>query len=172
MTIISLILPILLTSSPYPYEIDRGLSLEIKGGALVRDSSDDLATATGLRASYFLTNVSDAFLSLEAEMTFFYELDELRDRNGSSRNRKKYAGNLNLLAMEIYNPMAWRLAVGGGVERRISRISPTFDYRFGLGYFMSKDWGLWGDATGHMYFRKGSRTDQALELSLSLQHVF
>ena len=155
--------------SSFEYEIDRGLMLEIKAGGTITDSSDNGALAGGARLSYSLANKKDFYLT--SEFDFSYQSFKYELAGQSDKYKTKQIAELNLVVYELFNPYAIRAAVGGGTERRLSKFSPLVDYRVGLGYYLSPDWGIYGDSLGRYIFRQG-KDSVALELDLSVQYIF
>lgn len=159
-------------SAPFPFEVSRGPSLELKGGGAFADSDDKSSAVTGARLGYSFSDPSDAFLSGELDFTYHRIFDDALP----SRYKNKYLLDGNLVFYEIFNPAAFRLALGGGVERRYSKYRAGINYRAGLGYFFSSRFSTFVDFTGRGIIRnkigKGYYYATSYEAALSLQYIF
>ncbi len=179
------------TRTPYKFEIDAGPILEFKGGGSFYDSDDAQSVNSGVRLSWSFMDITDSYLSAEIEFTYSRAFEDKQIVNQSTLyevNKNKYLGSANLVFVEAFNPMAYRLAIGGGVERReligptgtkVQRYRPTGNLRLGLGGFVSKDIGIFFDYSIVSILNRSERkmfsgfnlsTNQ--DLSLSLQAIF
>src|SRR5437764_485226 len=99
--------------SPFPFEINSGLSLEPNVGVFANDRTDDSALAGGLRISAIVTNATDALVTFEiaggSRHLFTGE---------GERPQTFWQGTAALAVYEFFNPAALRFLAGGGVERR------------------------------------------------------
>ncbi|MDB5037792.1 MAG: hypothetical protein JWQ35_1320 [Bacteriovoracaceae bacterium] len=161
-----------LLSSPYPFEIKSGFILEPTIGYLTQDNLDKDKTTAGLRLSYFRPDITDAVIALELQALSATTLTHPSDSKGGKRfvTNTDYFYEASAVFYEIYNPVAFRLALGAGIERRHKN---SFDlyYRGGLGRYFFKNFGCFADISGRMIFRS-EKLAFPIELGPSLQIIF
>lgn len=158
-----------LCSSPYPFEIERGISLEPVVGLSVYDREKPTLPTGGLRLSYFRTDETDAFTTLELSGGF---------QSLKNKDLKKWL-EMEAQAYEIFNPWVVRVGIGTGLEHRPGDWSPVLSGRVGLGRFFNSNIGFFLDAIGRMLILKAKfewppklSSDYTLDLTLSLLWVF
>lgn len=162
----------LISESGFQFEIDRGPLIEVVASSTVTDDEDKSSYGGGLRLSYSFANKKDFFFSFELSGSAQrFELKEPSLFGRTAKDQTKYYGLGNIMLYEFYNPMAFRFAAGGGVEKRLSKYSAVIEYRGGLGYYLNSHLGFYGDIVGRNIFRK-SETSIPIELSLSFQQIF
>ena len=154
---------LIIIQNPFPFEVNRGFSIEPLVGYSLLDKNDDSAVAVGARLSYLFTSASDAFFTVEASS----EWQRIRKSNRETNSRLFFDGMI--MAYEIYNPWAMRVGGGGGMERRLSQWNPLINYRLGIGRYFSSRIGVFGDLVGR--FVKRVEWANPLEFSLSLQVI-
>jgi hypothetical protein len=155
-----------LVSSPYPFEVSRGLAMEPVIGSTFSDKLDAASLSGGLRLSYFRPDETDAFFTPEVQ---FLSQTVLTGKQATPL--QKWTGDLSLALYEIYNPYVFRLAGGGGAEYRESSYSFLAYYRGGLGRFFNSDVGFFIDFGQRQIFRKSKRSFP-MELTTSLIWIF
>jgi hypothetical protein len=172
-----------LLQAPYEFEIDRGPTLELRGGASLADTDDDESWLTGVRLSYSFLDITDSYWTAEIDFNAQRATSEV-----SFKDEAKYQLDGNLVFYETFNPAAFRAAVGLGVERRgfrqatgdrVIRYRPSGNYRIGLGWFFSPNFALFGDFSQKAVMNRrkskifdGAQFSQSLEVTLSVQTVF
>lgn len=161
-----------LVSSPYPFEIQTGFAFEPTAGYLFNDKVDDSKAVGGVQLSYLLSTPADAIITSEIQFTSATAFDSERDATGDKSYTMKsdYLFETGFVFYEIYNPVAFRFATGGGVELR-KTASLNLYYRAGLGTYLTKALGFYADLGGRMIFRAES-VSQPLQLGVSAQVLF
>lgn len=152
---------LLLTQAPFPFEVNRGFSLEPFGAFSSLDSDDAEGYSFGGRASYVFADQTDAFFTGEISSAWVRSLDA---------GRNKILMEAQVLAYEIYNPWAMRVGLGAGAERRLSEWNPLGVYRIGLGHYVTSRVGIFGDFMGRVIKREKWRNP--LEVSVSVQTIW
>lgn len=140
----------------------------------MNDKRDNQSFNGGLRLSYLVVNDTDAILTAEASASFHY----ISDANaGKPQSRRLYEGAF--VFQELYNPVAFRVALGGGMEHRQKEWSTLILYRGGLGWYATSSLGLWFDLVGRNIVNLDSKPNREihvlaspLELTLSTQIIF
>lgn len=180
-------IPLWLTLSPFPFEIKSGFVLEPFVGASTLDRVDSTSLNLGLRLSWIFSDVRDRCFTLEAQGS--YQLIPSTEPNyPNSRLLPEGA----FVFYEFFNPWAFRVAIGGGMERREReptargaadnsvQWSPLAMYRGGIGFYAAKEMGVWLDVNQRQIFRNridanGDETmarSAPLEFTLSSQWIF
>jgi hypothetical protein len=163
----------LLVSSPYPFELKTGFSIEPTVDYLFKDKIDDDKAVGGFRFSYLYGEPSDTIITSEIQILSATQFNTPTSPNGSSRlvTHTDYFFEAGFCVYEIYHPVAFRLAGGGGVEWR-REVSPDLYYRAGLGHYFSKYLGVFVDLGGRFIFRSEESDSAPINLGSSLQIVF
>lgn len=160
---------LVLLSSPFAFELESGPSIEPYVGSSFNDQVDPTSGNGGLRLSWLRPSETDAFVTFEIAA----EAQALPTAE-TNFPKMRYLGEGSFMFYEVFNPAAFRLGLGGGVEYRRSRWAPTFAYRIGGGYYFSPKMGIYLDVGGRETTRQKSQGDDssAVWLSLSAQFCF
>lgn len=157
----SSLLSLLILSSAF--EVDSGLSLELKSTNVFYDTDGSTSTGAGARLSYVINDPADAFLSFEIDSSF--------ERLFQSSSKFRWLAGLGLAMNETYGPFAFRLAANLLVEHLKSKSTFGAGYRFGLGYYWAKNFGNFIDY-GNRFFTRNSSDSTANYIDFSFQFVF
>ncbi len=158
-----------LLSSPYPYEINSGVAAEPLAGYLINDQIDKDKVLVGVRLSYLNPTESDAIIAPEIQV---HSASTVRRSGGDLILHTDYFFEGGIAFYEIYNPLGFRFALGGGAEHRVKT---SFDlyYRVGLGGYFSRYFGIYGDFGGRAIFRTDEEQfSYPIDLSLNAQIIF
>lgn len=147
-----------------PSQVGDGLLMEPFSGGTFQDKIDQDILSNGLRLSYLFFHPGDAVLTAEVSG----EVQTILSGRDTPTN--KYFLEGSLVAYEFYRAMGFRLAAGGGVERRDSVYNPSVVYRGGLGYYPFRHFAIYLDMIGRQIFRESRSAPTSA--SLSLQFVF
>jgi len=171
------ILWLLLIASPFPFEIKSGFVFEPVVGSSIADHNDSESLNFGLRLSYLFSDTKDRCLTFETQGQW-----QLLPQAKSTSPTDRVILEGSFVFYEFYNPFAFRLALGGGVERRdIANTKKTNwsglgVYRGGFGYYLAKEMGVWIDLNQRQIFRESDTgkiyRSAPLEFSLSSQWIF
>ncbi len=158
-----------LLSSPFPFEVGSGLAVEPFIGSSFTDEVDPTSGNGGLRLTWLRPSETDAFVTFELSGEF-----QALPTAETNFPKARYVGEGSVVFYEIFNPAAFRLALGGGVEYRRSRLSPSFAYRIGGGYYFSSRMGIYVDVGGRELSRQKSQGEESSAVwgSLSAQFSF
>ena len=144
------------------FESDSGLSIELKSTSVFYDTDGSTSTGGGARLSYVSTNSAEAFLSFEIESSI--------ERVFGSENEFRWLGGGNLTFNETYGPFAFRFALG-----LLTELHEDWHfggaYRFGLGYYWTKNFGNFIDY-GNRFIAKPDSDSNASFLDFSFQFIF
>lgn len=167
------LLSALLFSSPYPFEIKTGIAVEPTVEVLFKDKTDKTKAVGGVRLSYLNPDVSDALITSEVQILSATSFSDKMTTGGNSEREitTDYFFEAGFVFYEIYHPVAFRLAAGGGAELRRGG-SPDIYYRAGLGHYFSKGFGIFGDLGGRWIFRSDEKASSPINVGVSVQLVF
>src|SRR5665213_3509921 len=138
-----------LISSPYSYEIKSGAILEPTLGYLFQDNLDNEKVTSGLRLSYIKPDETDAIITAEIQAI---AATSIRRPANKFVTNTDYFFETGFVFYEIYNPVTFRVAVGGGTECRKEASADVY-YRGGLGRYFAKNFGIFLDVSGRVIFR-------------------
>jgi hypothetical protein len=163
----------LITSSPYPFEVGSGFVVEPTLGYVFNDKIDREKLLGGVRLSYLRPDPTDALIAPELSISSATTFRRPKDSSGNSRfvTNTDYFFEAGLAFYEIYNPYAFRVACGGGVESRVQTSADLF-IRGGLGYYFSTHFGFFMDLGGRYIFRRDETNSTPIDLGSSLQMIF
>lgn len=157
--------------STYQFEIDRGPFVEVKATSTFQDTTDNGSLGGGLKAGYLFTNTKDFFFTFEVDTDWNSFEREATLADPTKKRESKWILTGAVALYEFYNPFAFRVAAGGGIERRMGDISPLIEGRAGLGYYWTRQWAVYADLINRYLFRDDDQS-YGVALSASLQHVF
>ncbi|MBN8555794.1 MAG: hypothetical protein J0L93_10145 [Deltaproteobacteria bacterium] len=155
-----------LISAPFSFEVKPGFSLEPVAGYQFSDVSDNAAVMGGARLSFLQPNQRDAFITGELEW-----MSQTVFTGKQKTPMYKWTAGGSVAFYEIFNPYAFRILVGGGIERRRNSFNPVFTYRAGLGRFFSARCGIFADV-GQRLISRTEKDSDPIETSLSAIIVF
>jgi hypothetical protein len=163
---------LLVTSSPFPFEVSRGFAIEPVAEYLFKDRIDDDKAVGGARVFFFQPDVSDAVITAEFQFLTATSFQKPKDALGNSRlvMNTDYFCEAGLGFYEIYNPMVFRVSAGGGAELR-KEGSPDLYIRAGLGRYFFPRFGLFLDLGSRLIFRD-DKLSSPINLGASLQFIF
>lgn len=162
------------SSSPYAYEISSGIGLEPNLGYLFQDTIDSDKLTAGLRLTYLKADQTDAMIAPELQVTTATSLQHRTQSNGEKKwiTNTDYLYEAGAVFTEIFNPMSFRFALGGGAEMR-KEISASLYYRAGLGGYWSSRFGAYLEFSGRFLIRTDeSKFSYPMQLSPCLQMIF
>jgi len=158
---------VFVTTAPYEFEVTSRGFVESKLGSGLLDRRDDISLATGARGGFSVFADRDTMITLEGDYSFhWFRSSDARAASNKFYQKHYLTGSVGFY--EFFNPYAFRLALGSGMERRLDRSSALIEYRGGLGYFLNSRLGFFGDITGRYVFRKRDHSSQ-MEGSLSVR---
>lgn len=163
----------LLLTSPYPFEIKAGFIAEPTLGFQLNDKTDTEKALAGLRISYVQPDQADAFITSEIQILSATSFDKISNASGQREMNfnTDYYFETGFVFYEIYNPFAFRLALGGGVEARKTAHADLY-YRGGLGYYFNQSFGVFMDLEGRIIFRTDEKTSMPFNIGPSFQFIF
>ena len=159
-------LPVVAATETVAVKPKSGIILEPVLGYLMNDIVDENKSVAGLRASFFLHDMSDATFAGEVE-----GLAATRWTGSGKTPNTDYFFQFGPAAYEFYEPWAFRVGAGMSNEFRDGAASLGVYYRGALGYYFTRHVGAFADASGLILFRS-AKTSLPMELAATLQIVF